>query len=100
MTHLGCFHESGTGEKRADPTGRSVQNVAFQGSNADVIDEPSPGFVATAVDQDQSPPGFQHTVHLLDRALLMRIVMKAVGASDDIERTFTKRKPFAIALDR
>ena len=84
----------------ADPTGRSVQDVPFHAGDADIIDEPSPGTVATAVDQDQSPPGLQDTVHLLDGALLVRIVMEAVGARDHIEGALGEGEPLAVTLDR
>ena len=39
-------------------------------------------------------------MHLLDRTLLMRIVMEAIGARDHVEGTVGERQPLAITLDR
>ena len=70
--------EPAAGEQLADAAGRSVQDVPLHPGDADVIDEPPPGPITTAVDQDQPPPGLQDAVHLLDRAVLVRVMVEAV----------------------
>ena len=85
MDFLARLDEPAQAEQVADPTGRGVQDVPLHAGDADVVDEPSPETIATAVDQEQPPPGLQDTVHLGDGAVLVRIVVEAVGARHHVE---------------
>ena len=80
--------------------GRGVQDVSLHTSDTDVIDEPSPEAIATAVDQEQPPTGFEDTVHLGDGTVLVRIVVEAVGTRHHVEGAGFEGKALAVPLDR
>ena len=56
---LAGLDESSPAEQVANPAGRGVQDVPLHAGDTDVVDEPSPEAIATAVDQEQPPAGFR-----------------------------------------
>ena len=68
--------------------------------DADVIDEPPPEAIATAVDQEQPPPRLEDTVHLGDGTVLMRVVVEAIRACHHVEGAGRERELLAVPLDR
>ena len=88
---LGDWLEAGLGEEVAEATGRGVVDGPFDPGDADVVDEPAPGPVAVAVDQHQATARLEDPAHLLDGPVLVRVVVEAVGAGDDVERPPAER---------
>ena len=62
-----------------------VMNGTFHAGDTEVVNEPAPGGVAVAIDEDQPPPRPEDPVHLGHRAGLVGVVVEAVGAGDDVE---------------
>ncbi len=98
MDLLSRVDESGPSKKVVDAARRGMQNVALDSGHAYVINEPAPDAVATTIDQEQPAAGFEHSVHLGDGAVLVRVVVKAVGAGDHVEHAVRKRKTLAVTL--
>src|SRR5262245_33551911 len=92
--------EARFGHELAEPAGGGVVDVPLDAGDADVEDEPAPEAVAVSVDDHQPTTRPEDAPHLDDGAVLARIVVEAVGAGDDVERTGCEGEAFAVALDR
>ena len=79
--------------------GRGMLDLAFHGRDADVIDEPSPEAVTASVESEKTTSGLEDAMHLRHGTILVRVVVEAVGARDDVERPVPKRQALAVALD-
>ena len=100
MDFLTRLDEPSPAEQVADPAGRGVQDVPLHAGDTDVIDEPSPEAIATAVDEEQPPAGFEDTVHLGDGTVLVRIMVEAVGTRHHVEGAGWEGEALAVPLDR
>ena len=56
--------------------------------------------VSVSVDDHQPSAGPQHAPHLRDGAILTRVMVEAVGAGHDVERSRGERQAFAVSLHR
>ena len=75
-------------------------DVTFHGRDADVVNEPSPEPVTTAVQKKQASAQLEHTEHLGDCPILMRIMVETVGTGHHIKAAVGKWKPLTITLNR
>jgi hypothetical protein len=91
--------QSDGGHQIAEPPGRGMVDTPFDRRNAHIEDEPTPDAVSVSVDDHQPATGANDASHLGDRALLPRVMVKAVGTGDDIKGSRGERKSLAIPLE-
>ena len=96
---LGDGLQARLGHQIAKPAGRRVVDLSLDAGDTDVINEPTPYAVSISVDNHQPPAGPQDTPHLGDRPILAGIMVKAIGAGDDVKRSGGKRQSFAVSLN-
>ena len=71
---------------------------SFHPRHANVVDQPTPRVIAVAVDEHEPAGGAEHPVHLGHGAILVGIMVEAVGAGHDVERPGGERQALAISL--
>jgi hypothetical protein len=96
---LARLDEPRPAEQVAERASRGVEDVPLHAGDTHVLDQPPPEAIATAVDQEQASPWFQDAVHLGDGAVLMRIMVEAIGTCHHVEGAGWEGEALAVPLD-
>ena len=92
--------EAGRFTERPYTLAGAMVYVAFHASHADVVNQPSPGAITIAIDQDETATGLEHTEHFSDGIFLVGVMVKAVRASQDVKLPRSEWQTLAVSLDR